>query len=172
MGTTDQPTVGQEVAGLGLIAGSDAQIATLERHLVRHAKIDDPVTFHLLRTVPGIGPILGLVLLYEIDAIGRFPEVGNFLSYSRLVLGTHESAGKVKGVGGRKIGNAHLKWAFAEAATLMLKGFAPAKAWMARQAKKRGAKKAHAILEAKIGRAVYHLWTKQVAFDAKRFLAS
>ena len=82
------------------------------------------------------------------------------------------SAGKVKGFAGRKLGNAHLKWAFAEAATLMLKGFAPAKAWMARQAKKRGAKKAHAILEAKIGRAVYHLWTKQVAFDAKRFLAS
>ena len=35
-----------------------------------------------------------------------------------------------------------------------------------------GAKKAHAILEAKIGRAVYHLWRKQVAFDAKKFLAS
>ena len=75
-------------------------------------------------------------------------------------------------IGGRKMGNAHLKWAFAEAASLMLRSFAPAKAWMARQSKKRGAKKAHAILEAKIGRAVYHLWRKQVAFDAKKFLAS
>jgi transposase len=159
-------------ANLALIEAYDAQIAAVELHLVHTAKVDDPVTFAFLRTVPGIGPILGLTLLYEIDAIGRFPEVGNFLSYSRLVLGVHESAGKVKGFAGRKLGNAHLKWAFAEAATLMLKGFAPAKAWMARQAKKRGAKKAHAILEAKIGRAVYHLWTKQVAFDAKRFLAS
>ena len=30
----------------------------------------------------------------------------------------------------------------------------------------------HAILEAKIGRTVYHLWKKQIAFDAKKFLAS
>ena len=80
---------------------------------MKTAKVDDPVTFHFLRTVPGIGPILGLVMLYEIDDIRRFPEVGNFLSYCRLVRCVHESAGKVKGVGGRKIGNAHLKWAFA-----------------------------------------------------------
>jgi hypothetical protein len=54
----------------------------------------------------------------------------------------------------------------------MLRSFTPAKAWMQRQAKKRGTKKAHAILEAKIGRAVYHLWRKQVPFDAKKFLAA
>jgi transposase len=159
-------------ANLVLIEAYDAQIAAVESHLVRTAKVDDPATFAFLRTVPGIGPILGLVLLYEIDSIRRFPEAGNFLSYSRLVLGTHESAGKVKGLAGRKLGNAHLKWAFSEAASLMLRSFAPAKAWMARQSKKRGAKKAHAILEAKIGRAVYHLWKKQAAFDAKKFLAS
>ena len=109
---------------------------------------------------------------YEIDAIARFPEAGNFLSYARLVACAHESAGKVKGVGGRKIGNAHLKWAFSEAASLMLRSFAPARSWMQKQAPKRGAKKAHVILEAKIGRAVYHLWREQIAFDAKKFLAS
>lgn len=53
----------------------------------------------------------------------------------------------------------------------MLRSFAPAKAWVQRQAKKRGAKR-RAILEAKLGRAVYHLWRKQVAFDAAKFLAS
>ena len=157
---------------LTLIENYDTQIAALEAHLIKSAKVDDPTTFAFLRTVPGIGPILGLVMLYEIDTITRFAEVGNFLSYARLVTCTHESAGKVKGVGGRKIGNAHLKWAFSEAASLMLRSFPAAKAWMQRQAKKRGTKKAHAILEARIGRAVYHLWRKQVAFDAKKFLAS
>ncbi len=159
-------------ADLKLIEGYDEQIADLERHLLKSAKVDDPTTIAFLRTVPGIGDVLGLVLLYEIDAIRRFPEVGNFLSYARLVACTHESAGKVKGVGGRKIGNAHLKWAFSEAASLMLRSFAPARSWMQKQSKKRGAKKAHAILEAKIGRTVYHLWRKQVAFDAQKFLAS
>lgn len=159
-------------ADLNLIDAYDEQIAALETHLIRTAKIDDPVTFGLLRSIPGIGPILGLVLLYEIDRITRFPEVGNFLSYARLVLGTHESAGKVKGLAGRKLGNAHLKWAFSEAASLMLRSFEPAKRWMLRQAKKRGTKKAHAILEAKIGRTVYHLWRKQRPFDAKKFLTA
>ena len=158
-------------ANLNLITSYDEQIAALELHLTRSAKIDDPATFAFLKTIPGIGPILGLVLLYEIDAIRRFSEVKNFLSYSRLVLGVHESAGKVKGVGGRKLGNAHLKWAFSEAASLMLRSFAPAKSWMQRQSQKRGVKKAHAILEAKIGRTVFHLWKKQMAFDAKKFLA-
>jgi transposase len=159
-------------ADLALIANYDTQIAALESHLVKSAKVDDPATFGFLRTVPGIGPILGLTMLYEIDSIRRFAEVGNFLSYARLVSCTHASAGKVKGVGGRKIGNAHLKWAFSEAASLMLRSFPAAKSWMQRQSKKRGTKKAHAILEAKIGRAVYHLWKKQVAFDGQKFLAS
>jgi transposase len=159
-------------ANLNMIAAYDAQLQQLETHLIRHAKVDDSITFQFLRTIPGIGPILGLTMLYEIDNIHRFPEVGNFLSYARLVSCIHESAGKVKGVGGRKIGNAHLKWAFGEAASLMLRSFAPAKAWMQRQEAKRSKKRAHAILEAKIGRTVYHLWRKQVPFDAKRFLAS
>jgi transposase len=159
-------------ADLNLIDSYDQQIAELERHLIRSAKVDDPVTFGLLRSVPGIGPILGLILLYEIDQITRFPEVGNFLSYSRLVRCAHESAGKVKGSGGKKIGNAHLKWAFSEAACLMLRTLPAAKAWLQRQERKRGKRKALAVLEAKIGRAVYHLWRKQVPFDPKRFLAS
>jgi len=159
-------------ADLELIESYDVRIAALEAHLVKSARVDDPATFAFLRTVPGIGPILGLVMLYEIDSIRRFAAVGNFLSYARLVACTHESAGKVKGVGGRKIGNAHLKWAFSEAASLMLRSFPAAKSWMQRQSKKRGAKKAHAILEAKIGRTVYHLWNKQVAFDGRKFLAS
>ena len=157
-------------ADLGLIDAYDQQIAELERHLVRHAKVDDPVTFGLLRTTPGIGPILGLTLLYEVDQIARFPEPGNFLSYSRLVRCPHESAGKKKGSGGKKIGNAHLKWAFSEAACLMIRSCLPVKSWVQRQEKKKGKKKALSILEAKIGRTVYHLWRKQVPFDVKRFL--
>jgi hypothetical protein len=48
-------------------------------------------------------------MLDEVDPIRGFPEAGNFLWYSRLVVGRHESNGRVKGVGPRNIGNAHLK---------------------------------------------------------------
>ena len=155
---------------LALIDDYDRQIARLELHLTRTAKVDDPVTFGFLRTVPGIGPILGLILLYEIDDIQRFAEAGNFLSYSRLVRCEHSSAGKAKGSGPKKVGNAHLKWAFSEAACLMIRSVPAVKAWMQRQEKKRGKRKALSVLEAKLGRAVYHLWRKQQAFDLKRFL--
>lgn len=155
---------------LALIDNYDVQIHALERHLLDSAKIDDPVTFGFLKTIPGIGPILGLILLYEVDQIGRFPEVGNFLSYSRLVRCEHSSAGKVTGYGSKKIGNAHLKWAFSEAACLMKRCSPAVRSWSQRQEKKRGKRKGMSVLEAKIGRAVYHLWRKQQAFDVKRFL--
>ena len=128
--------------------------------------------YQMLRSVPGIGAVLALVLLYEIHKIERFPEVGNFLSYARLVRCEHESAGKKKGFGGKKIGNAHLKWAFGKAACLMLRSCKAAKRWMQRQEKKRGKAKALGILEAKLGRTIYHLWRKRQAFDVKRFLNS
>ena len=65
-----------------------------------------------------IGRILGLVILYEIHNIHRFPTVQDFVSYCRLVKSAKESAGKRLGTSGKKIGNAHLKWAFSEAAGL------------------------------------------------------
>jgi transposase len=157
-------------ADLALVDHYDGQIAELERHLVRHARVDDPVTFGLLRTAPGIGPILGLTLLYEVDDIARFPEPGHFLSYSRLVRCPHASGGKRTGSGPVRAGNAHLKWAFSEAACLMLRSCPPVKGWMQRMEKRKGKRKALSILEARIGRAVYHLWRKQVPFDVKRFL--
>jgi transposase len=159
-------------ADLKLIDGFDQQIDDIERTVLKTAKIDDPVTLGFLRTIPGIGKILSLVMLYEIDQAKRFPEVGNFLSYARLVRCEHESAGKKKGAGGKKIGNAHLKWAFSEAACLMLRAMPAAKKWLQRQERKRGKKKALSVLEAKIGRTVYHLMRKQEAFDARRFFAS
>ncbi len=65
---------------LALIDAYDAQIAAIELRLKRSARVDDPVTFGSVQSVPGSGPIRGLILLYEVDQIGRFPEVGNFLS--------------------------------------------------------------------------------------------
>ena len=148
------------------------RIQEIEKYLVKNAKVHDPKTYHLLQSVPGIGKVLALVMLYEIQDIKRFPHDGNFLSYSRLVRCEHESAGKKKGSGGRKIGNAHLKWAFSEAACLMLRACPAAKLWVQRQERKRGKRKALSILEAKIGRAVYQMWRKQQPFDAERFLRS
>ena len=157
---------------LVLIDTYDTQIRAVELYLTRAAKVDDPQAYARLRSVPGIGPVLALVLLYEIHDIRRFPEVGQFLSYARLVRCTHESAGKKQGSGGNKIGNAHLKWAFSEATCLLLRESEPAKRWLARREKKHGKARALGALAARLGRAVYHLLRKQEVFDSQRFFAS
>src|SRR5262245_860175 len=157
---------------LALIDTCDAQIRAVELYLTRTAKVDDPQAYARLRSVPGVGPVLALVLLYEIHDIRRFPEVGQFLSYARLVRCGHESAGKKQGTGGNKIGNAHLKWAFSEAACLFLRESDQAKRWLARREKKHGKPRALGALAARLGRAVYHLLRKQEVFDGKRFFAS
>jgi transposase len=106
---------------LNLIDFYDKQLSKVEWHIHRHAKACDQHSLMLLRTVPGIGEILSLVILYEIHTIERFPTVQNFASYSRLIKCRKESAGKSYGTTGHKIGNAYLKWAFSEAAVLFLR---------------------------------------------------
>jgi transposase len=157
---------------LALVEVCDQQIGAVELYLTRTAKVDDPQAYHRLLSVPGVGKVLALILLYEIHDIARFPEVGQFLSYARLVRCAHESAGKKQGTGGNKIGNAHLKWAFSEAACLFLRTSEQAKRWLARREKKHGKARALGALAARLGRAVYHLLRKQEVFDAQRFFAS
>jgi transposase len=154
---------------LALIDKLDELIAQVELHLTRTAKVDDVQTYHRLRTIPGVGPILALVLLYEMHQVQRFEHAGQFLSYARLAPCLHESAGKKLGTGGKKIGNAHLRWALAEAACLFLRSSERARQWKQKQEKKHGSAKVLAILAARLARTVYHLLRKQEAFDEERF---
>jgi transposase len=154
---------------LAVIDALDEQIGALELYLTRTAKVDDVHTYHRLQTIPGVGKVLALVLLYEIHDIARFDSEGPFLSYARLVRCAHESAGKQLGAGGKKIGKAHLRWAFAEAAGLFLRSSERAKQWKEKQLKKRSEGRVLALLAARLARAVYHLWRKGEAFDEARF---
>ncbi len=167
------PSVKRNVqVDLSLIDAYDGQIADLELYLTRTAKVDDAQAYARLCSIPGVGTVLGLVMLYEIHDIHRFSDEGPFLSYARLVRCVHESAGKKQGTGGNKIGNAHLKWASSEATCLLIRSSPRAKSWLARREKKHGKKRALGALAARLGRAVYHLLRKGEVFDEQRFFAS
>jgi transposase len=116
-----EPVVRASVeANLALAARLDEIIRSLERTIRQRVGIDDPETCKRLQTIPGVGRILALTLLYELHDVSRLPRVRDFLSYARLVKSQKASAGKVLGTSGAKIGNAHLKWAYSEAAVLFL----------------------------------------------------
>jgi transposase len=158
-----------EVA-LGLIGYYDQVLNDLELTLVNTAKQHHAQTLYRLQSVPGIGKILALVLLYEIHDIVRFPRVQDFVSYCRLVKCTKESAGKRYGTSGAKIGNAYLKWAFSEAAVLFLRNNPAGQKYVARLEKKHGKGKALTILAHKLARAVYYMLRRDTAFDLQKFL--
>ena len=101
--------------------------------------------------------------------VGSATGVGPFISYARLVKCSHQSAGKKTGSGGRKIGNAHLKWAFSEATCLLMRQSEQAKKFVARKEKKFGKCKAMSILSAKLGRAVYWTLKRKEVFELEQF---
>jgi transposase len=154
---------------LRLLDTIDELINDVELYLTRTVKVDQPQQFFLLNTIPGVGKILALVLLYEIHDIKRFADEGQFLSYARLIRPLKRSSNKIVGGGGAKIGNAYLKWAFSEAACLLVRCSEQAKRFLARKEKKHGKPKALGILAARLGRAVYQMLRRHEAFEGQRF---
>jgi transposase len=147
-------------------------LGEVELSITHSAKAHDGQTFSRLQSVPGIGQILALVILSEIQDIARFPRGQDFVSYCRLVKCAKESNGKRLGTSGKKIGNVHLRWACAEAAVLFLRQNHPGKEYFAKLAHKYGKAKALTVLAHKLARAVYDMLTREQAFDLQRFVAA
>jgi transposase len=157
---------------VALITYYDQLLTDLELSIVKSAKQHDANTFYRLRSVPGVGKILALVLLDEIHDIHRFPRVQDFVSYARLVKCAKESAGKRYGTSGKKIGNASLKWACSEAAVLLLRHNPAGQKSLATLERNHGKGKALTILAHKLGRAVYDMLKRHTVFDMATFLHS
>ena len=123
-------------ADLELAGHYDLLTKNLELFLTRKATVHDPDNCFRIRSIPGVGKILAMTMLDEIHDIDRFERVQNFASYARLAKCEKSSSGKRLGTSGAKIGNAHLKWAFSEAAVLFLRGNEPAQLYMDKLRKK------------------------------------
>jgi transposase len=147
------------------------ELHKLEWFLEQQAKQHNPVHYHILRSISGIGRILALTIIYEVGDIRRFDSVQKFASYARLVKCKAESAGKSYGTQGNKIGNAHLKWAFSEAAVLYLRGNPKAQKYLKKLQKRMTKAKSISVLAHKIGRCVYFMLKNEKVFDESRFIA-
>jgi transposase len=165
------PAVQQRMAvDLALLGSDDPRLNDLELPIGKAAKQHDAHTLSLLQTVPGIGTILRLVLLYEIHDLQRFPRVQAFVSDGRLVKWAKASAGKRYGTAGAKMGNASLTWAFSAAAVLFLRDHPAGQQSLTRLEKKHGQGKALPLLAQTLGRAGSSMFKRQPAFDVPKFL--
>ena len=155
---------------LGLLEPLDTTIRRLEAEIEEAAQEHYPTELAVLQTAPGVGAVLSLTILLEIDTVGRFETRQQFCSYARLCGAVQQSDAKRVGVGNRKAGNAWLKWAFSEAAVLSAQKDERVGGLLARLSSRLGKAKALSALAHKLGRAFYHMLHTKEVFDVNRFV--
>lgn len=153
-------------SNVALIQTLNRQVGLLEKRLL--AGVTPRPEYALLKSVPGIGDVLAIVILLEAGDVSRFAGVGNFASYARCVSSARYSNGKKKGEGNSKNGNAYLIWAFIEAANFARRFSREANRFFERKRAKTNAVVATKALAHKLARASYHILKEGQPFDVER----
>jgi len=153
-------------ASLAVADALSQQIDTIEKTIQKHAVLED--SYRILISIKGIGPVLASTIQYETGDISRFPAVGNYVSYCRLVKAERNSNHRVKGQGLRKNGNPYLSWAFHEAAHFAVRFQPDAKRWYEKKRSKTCPLVAIRALAHKLARAAYFMMRDQVPYEPKR----
>lgn len=97
----------------------EARMEILERRI--RERIGSIGYTRLLKTLPGVGEILGATLYLEIGDAQRFPTAAHLASYAGLVPTVHASGGKTWMGHTPPTANHFLKWAFIEAANCVVR---------------------------------------------------
>jgi len=91
--------------------------ARIEEFEGRMAELFGDITaLALIKTLPGVAFILGVVILTEVGDVERFPSASHLASYAGMTPRVHASGGHVRYGRTRPDVNHYLKWAYAEAA--------------------------------------------------------
>ena len=149
-------------ADLALIDSYTTALRRLEGFVLRQTKASNRPLLDLLQTIPGVGEITALVIFYETQPIDRFPSVHDFCSYAGLIATRQTVAGRSRG---QPTGNVYLKWACSEAAHQVLRKCEAAKRWKRQREQSHDKGKALKMFTHKLGRTIYHMMKKRVAFD-------
>ncbi|MCI0655733.1 MAG: IS110 family transposase [Acidobacteria bacterium] len=96
----------------------EARIAQLEARM-REA-FGGSAELERIMSLPGVGFILGTVILLEVGDVGRFPTSEHLASYAGTTPRVHSSGGKTRFGRLRPDVNRYLKWAFVEASNALV----------------------------------------------------
>ncbi len=97
-----------------LVDEMEKQILDLEAHLKNELKLNPAA--RRLKSLPGVGSLLGATIYLEIGAADRFASAQRLASYAGLVPVVHASGGRVSYGPTSNRANHYLRWAFVEAA--------------------------------------------------------
>lgn len=165
----DEGLIASILSDLNTIDHYDKTIASMEKLIIQKANQHSKEEFKLLKTFPGIGDILALIILYEMDTYERFPSVQKFSSYSRVVRCQRESSGKRTDNLNQKVGNPYLKWAFSEASVFSQRSEAIALLYK-KLVFKYGKSRALTVLSHKIASAVFRMLQKKEPYSEEKFV--
>ena len=152
-------------AGLRLIDELDGEVARIEAALkargIEHAYLP------LLRTLPGVGLILGFTIASEIGDIGRFASPKKLVGYTGLSPQVYQSGERDRRGSLAKNGPAPLRWALIEASTGACRHPAFAARYQRtkrRLGRQRGSSIARVELARELATVIWHMLTKNQPF--------
>jgi transposase len=102
-----------------LLDQAEGHIEELEKRI--REKIGSIGWVRLLKSLPGVGEVLGATLWLEIGDVERFPTAEYLASYAGLTPTVHSSGGKTHMGPTSKCANHYLRWAYVEAANCIVR---------------------------------------------------
>ena len=140
------------------------QMLELEKQLYPFLIPNDDI--QRLLWIPGIGKMNAFTILLEVDDIGRFADVKNFFSYSRLTPSARNSGGKSK-QRSSKDGNKYLKVVFCDAAIHAVQYYPVIRKYHNKLLRKKNKQIAKTIIAKELAEIVYHVLKNKTDFNNK-----
>ena len=151
---------------LAVIDVLDARIAPLDAELRPLAAADPRVL--LLRTIPGLGDLLGLTFAAEIGDISRFSSPRKLIGYAGLAPKISQSGDRSRTGALSKAGSRTLRWAAVEAAHQAWRATNPWHELYADIAKRAGKNPAKSAVARKVLIAAWHVLSREQPFAPAR----
>lgn len=150
---------------LALLEALDTLIKEAE-HEIQHLVGDDS-RVQLLRSIPGLGPILAVVVALEIDSIARFSTAPKLAAYAGLVPSTYASGGKIFHGHLLHMSNKWLRWAFVEAAWTAMRSSPYCRAYYENRKRHKGQHVAIIALARRISEVVWRVLNEKRPYEER-----
>jgi transposase len=147
-------------------------LAILKKEIARIANSDEVCV--RLKSIPGIGDFLAVLIKHEIDDIDRFSSHHRLASYTGLIPSTYQSGDKTRHGRITKQGNSNLRWALIEATQVAIVNSPYFRAHYEQIKRRAGIKSAIVATSRRLLEIIYLVWTQKRNYyeiDRNRSLA-